>query len=99
MKRVYRLTPRAYGDLKSIARYTRQRWSDAQRVLYLNDLVNRFVWLAENPRAGKHRPDVGEGCYCFPQGAHLVFYLIQADGIDIIGVPHKQMDVLQYFDD
>jgi toxin ParE1/3/4 len=99
MKLVYRLTPRAYEDLKSIARYTRQQWGDAKRERYLNDLNERFAWLAEHPRAGKHRPDICEGYYCFPQGSHLVFYLIHPDGIDIIGVPHKQMDVLQYFDD
>jgi len=27
----------------------------------------------------------------------VIFYLIGTDAIDIIGVPHKQMDVLGYF--
>jgi plasmid stabilization system protein ParE len=34
-----------------------------------------------------------------PQGSHLIFYLIGADAIDIIGVPHKQMDMPGYFGD
>ena len=97
MKLAYRLTPRAYADLKGIARYTRQQWGETQRERYLRALDDRFAWLAEHPHSGKLRPDIGEGYYCYPQGSHLVFYLTQNDGIDIIGVPHKQMDALQYF--
>ena len=48
-------------------------------------------------RPQKHRPDSADGYYCFPQGSHLIFYLIGKDVIDIIGVPHKQMDVPSYF--
>ncbi|MGC4054276.1 MAG: type II toxin-antitoxin system RelE/ParE family toxin [Paludibaculum sp.] len=47
--------------------------------------------------SGKHRPDIAEGYYCFPEGSHLIFYLIGTDAIDVIGVPHKQMDVPAYF--
>ena len=48
-------------------------------------------------RPQKHRRDIADGYYCFPEGSHLIFYLIGKDVIDIIGVPHKQMDVLGYF--
>ncbi len=99
MKPSFRITPRAYSDLKTIARYTRQTWGEAQRDRYLAALDSRFEWLAANPWMGKHRSDIEEGYYCFPQGAHLIFYLMRADGIDIIGVPHKRMDVLTYFGD
>lgn len=97
MKSSFRLTPRAYDDLKNIARYTRQQWGDIQRERYMRALDERFHWLAKQPRAGKHRPDVAEGYYSFPQGSHVIFYLICTDAIDIIGVPHKQMDVLGHF--
>jgi len=97
MKPSFRLTQRAYDDLKSIARYTRQQWGKNQRGQYMRALDDRFRWLAEHPRSGKHRPDICEGYYCFPQGAHLIFYLIGAEAIDIIGVPHRHMDVLDYF--
>ena len=99
MKRSFRITPRAYDDLRNIARYTRQQWGKDQRDGYMLALNGRFHWLAKHPRAGKHRPDVCEGYYCFPQGSHLIFYLIGADAIDIIGVPHKRMDVMGYFNE
>ncbi|MBV6415844.1 MAG: Toxin ParE1 [Steroidobacteraceae bacterium] len=97
MKLSFRLAPRAYDDLKNIARYTRQQWSEAQREKYLRALDARFRWLAEHPQSGKHRPEIAEGYFSFPQGSHVIFYLIGKDDIDIIGVPHKQMDVLDYF--
>ncbi len=99
MKPAFRLTPRASADLKNIARYTRQQWGEAQRETYMRALDARFRWLAEHPRSGKHRPDIADGHYSFPEGSHLIFYLIGADAIDIIGVPHRQMDVPAYFGD
>jgi len=93
----FRITPRARDDLKNIGRYTLKIWGKEQRDTYLKNLDKRFAWLAENPRLGRHRPDVQEGYYCFPQGSHLVFYILRDNGIDIIGVPHQDMDILNYF--
>ena len=93
----FRVTPRAQDDLKNIGRYTEQQWGRRQRNSYLKALAKRFGWLAENPQLGKHRPDVAEGYYRFPQCGHVVFYLIGENSIDIIGVPHKEMDIITYF--
>ena len=93
----YRVTPRAEEDLKSIGRYTQQHWGRAQRNAYLKNLENRFTWLAENPTHGRHRTDITEGYYSFPEGQHIVFYLRSQNSIDIIGIPHKDMDILSYF--
>lgn len=98
MSATVRITPRAYVDLRNIARYTLRQWGKAQRDVYIRDLDRRFSWLAEQPHAGKHRPDIQEGYFCFPQGSHLIFYLIREGGIDIIGIPHKAMDVQNHFD-
>jgi toxin ParE1/3/4 len=43
---------------------------------------------------GKHRTDVAEDYYSFPQSEHVVFYLIGDKGIDIIGIPHKEIDII-----
>jgi toxin ParE1/3/4 len=94
---VFRVTPRARDDLQNIGRYTEQHWGKAQRNTYLKALERRFEWLADNPRLGKYRPDVGERYLSFPQGEHVIFYLIAEAGIDIIGIPHKEMDIITYF--
>ena len=98
MSASFRITPRAYSDLRNIARYTLRQWGRAQRDIYIRNLDKRFAWLAEQPHAGKHRPDICEGYFCFPQGSHLIFYLMHDRGIDIIGIPHKAMDIANYFD-
>jgi toxin ParE1/3/4 len=93
----YRVTPRALEDLKNIGRYTEQQWGKRQRNTYLRALEKRFSLLAENPQLGKHRTDVAEGYYSFPEGEHVVFYMIGEESIDIIGIPHKEMDIITYF--
>lgn len=95
--RKYRVTPTARDDLKNIGRYTLVKWGKNQRNTYLKNFEARFEWLADNPLLGKHRTDINEGFYSFPQGEHLVFYMMRPEGIEIIGIPHKEMDILSYF--
>lgn len=98
MSNAFRITPRAKADLKNIWSYTLGVWGEAQADKYVREIYARFEWLAARPNIGKHRPDIGRDYYCFAQGRHLVFYLIREHGIDIIGVPHKEMDIVNYFD-
>lgn len=98
MAKAFNLTPRAREDLRAIWRYTAEIWNETQADAYATKLYERFGWLAKRPRIGKHRSDICEGYYCFPEGQHLIFYLIHKHRIDIIGVPHKAMDILNYFD-
>ena len=93
----YRITPRAREDLINIGHYTQQHWGKRQRNTYLRNLENRFKWLAKKPRLGKHRTDIAEGYYSFPEGQHIVFYLINYECIENIGIPHKDMDIISYF--
>ncbi|GAA3928093.1 type II toxin-antitoxin system RelE/ParE family toxin [Litoribacillus peritrichatus] len=95
--RKVRVTPRARDDLKNIGRYTERIWGKTQRNSYLSRIDARLHWLAENPQLGKHRTDLCEGYYRFPEGQHVIFYLIGSSAIDIIGVLHKEMDVISYF--
>ncbi|MDH5564796.1 MAG: type II toxin-antitoxin system RelE/ParE family toxin [Nitrospirota bacterium] len=97
MTRRYRITPRAHRDLKNIGRYSMNKWGKEQRNRYLRALDQRFAWLVDRPHVGKHRPDINQGFYSFPQGSHLIFYLIHENGIDIIGILHKKMDISNYF--
>ncbi len=93
--RKLRVTPRARDDLKNIGRYTEQTWGTDQRNRYLNNIDIRFRWLADNPQLGRHRTDICEGYYSFPEGQHVVFYLFDHNTLDIIGIPHKEMDIIR----
>ncbi len=97
MSKTVRITPRAAQDLKRVGRHTLERWGKEQRNTYLRDMDRRFSWLAERPDRGKPRPDIKDGYYSYPQGSHVIFYLIRNGGIDIIGIPHRRMDIMNYF--
>lgn len=94
----FRVTPRALRDVDAIADYTLAKWGERQAEKYIADLEQRFRWLSQNPNAGRAREEVGEGYRSYPQGAHVIFYVIDTSGIAIIGVPHAAMDVEAYFD-
>ncbi|PCI85563.1 MAG: plasmid stabilization protein [Hyphomicrobiales bacterium] len=98
MTRNFKLTPVAKEDLRSIWIYSFQNWGEAQADKYVTEIYNRFEWLADNPQIGKQRDDVEQGYFCFMQGSHLIFYICEGADIHIIGVLHKSMDVLNYFD-
>ena len=97
MTNTFRITPRAEQDLKNIGRYTLKMWGRDQRDIYLRAIDRRFAWLAERPERSRHRPEVREGYHSYLQGSHVVFYLIRDGGIDIIGIPHQRMDIMNYF--
>jgi len=97
MSASYRVTPRAFADLAAIARYTVAVWDESQRDAYLEAIEQRFSWLAKQPMAGRSRPEINERYRSFPEGSHVIFYIVREDGIDIIGVPHRSMGLPTYF--
>ena len=89
----FRLTPRAARDLDTIAIWTLRQWGAARKEQYLRSLNDRFHWLAQNPNAGRARDQVREGYRSFPEGQHVVFYVLKGDTVAIIGIPHQAMDI------
>lgn len=94
----YKIRKLAQSDLESIWLYTLEQWGANQANTYIKAIINRFDWLANNPHLGKKRNDIKEEYYCFPEGAHLIFYTINKNHIEIIGIPHQSMDIIEYLD-
>ena len=84
----YSIRKLADEDLERIWLYTNDEWGVEQADKYIRLLIARFKWISENPSLGKKRDDVKPGYYCFPEGMHLIFYILTKTGIDIIGIPH-----------
>jgi len=97
MTSTYSIRALARTDLEEIWLFTFEEWGLEQADTYLNSLFSRFEWLSRNPYTGKDREDIKNGYYCFPEGMHLVFYTMTESGIDIIGIPHQNMDVVSHF--
>jgi len=87
------LTNAAKSDLKSIGRYTQEKWGVEQRNRYLTLLDSGFHDLAVNPLMGRDCDDIIAGYRKFPVGRHLVFYRQKGpDLIEIVRVLHERMD-------
>jgi toxin ParE1/3/4 len=93
----YKIRQQALDDMENIWLYSLQQWGQEQADRYLRNILVRIEWLAANPGLGRHRIDIAEGYYCFPEGKHHIFYIIDGQ-IEVIAIPHQQMDVISYFE-
>ncbi|MDR3424400.1 MAG: type II toxin-antitoxin system RelE/ParE family toxin [Alphaproteobacteria bacterium] len=87
------LSERALERLESIGEYTEKQWGIAQRDKYLEALDKRFHDLARLPLLGRHRNDLKMGLHSFQEGKHVIFYVIEDEGISIIDILHEREDV------
>jgi toxin ParE1/3/4 len=92
----YRIRSRAKSDLESIWLYTLEQWGVEQADTYIKALIQQFDWIADNPLLAKARDDIKAGYYCLPERMHLIFYKIINKKIEIIGIPHQSMDIIEY---
>jgi toxin ParE1/3/4 len=53
--------------------------------------------LAETPSIGKYRNDLQQGLLSFPYESHVLYYTESKNGIVIVRVLHKGMDVERHF--
>lgn len=94
----FTLTQRAKTDLKSIARFTENRWGREQRYKYIKQFDDTFNVLADTPEIGNQCSYIKENYQKFPQGSHVIFYRnISENSIQIIRILHKNMDVRTKF--
>ena len=93
MSGTYSLREFALADLEAIWVYTVEHWGIEQAERYLQGLFGCFEELAANPRFGRERSEVKAGYRSFPQGRHVVFYLIVPKGVEVIGIVHQSVDV------
>jgi len=94
----YKLTPSAKEDIKEIWFHSVNCWGNKQAEEYIYQLENKFEILAENPELGRRRLDVHQTYRSLHVGSHVIFYLINEGFVEIIGIPHASMDVLNYFE-
>lgn len=86
----------AKDDIDGIWDFSTKRWGERQTDKYMNQMENRFQWLAENPHLGTKRDEVKEGYHSYFQGEHTIFYRESSNGIEIMGIPRQREDVIQH---
>lgn len=92
----YRLTPDAQSDLIKIRRFTVEQWGSTQSRNYLTELRVTMQLLAKTPALGKRRPDVGPEVLSFPQGSHVIYYVVNEKQLVVFAVLHKRMVPLNH---
>jgi toxin ParE1/3/4 len=90
----FKLSVKAKSDLKTIAKFTHEKWGRDQRNIYLKQFDDSFHMLAGSPEIGKACDFIKKGYRKFPQGSHIIFYKDSiSPEIEIIRILHKSMDV------
>jgi toxin ParE1/3/4 len=89
----YKLARAALADLRDIEAYTYDNWGAEQRNLYVRALAATFQRLAENPDAGRLRPDIRDGLRSYVCRQHVVFYRVSESAVEILRVLHHSRDV------
>jgi toxin ParE1/3/4 len=91
----YRLAKRAEADLDDIADYIAAESASlvtAARVI--EALTARFLFLADNPYAGRARDDdLGPGRRSFPAGRFVIVYRVAGRDVVILRVAHGSRDI------
>ena len=87
-----RLARSAESDLEEIWHYTISNWGLRQAEKYVALIEEKLSQLVENPHLGKARPDVKEGYRALQVEKHLIFYRINSEYVDVLGLPHLRMD-------
>jgi toxin ParE1/3/4 len=80
-----RRTAQAEEDLIDLWLYIAQdNPSAADRLL--DEIEDKFLLLAANPRLGPARPGIAPDCRYFPVGRYLILYRLISDGIEVVRV-------------
>ena len=88
----YHLSPRARIDLREIWRHSVDRWGTEQAKRYQLLLRQAIERIAADPRLGRSCENIRPGYRRYSAQAHMVFFRIGENGIDIIRVLHQSMD-------
>lgn len=85
-------TPRARHDLIEIWQFiAKDNEPAADRLLDRIDEVLRM--LADNPKAGRIRPELAADLRSFPIGNYVVFYRPVQNGVELIRVLSGRLDI------
>ncbi|MBN9612853.1 MAG: type II toxin-antitoxin system RelE/ParE family toxin [Actinobacteria bacterium] len=88
----YRLTPAARRDLSSIWDFTQERWDARQAETYVTEIWHAIERVAAEPERGRSCDEIRVGYRRYAIGSHLIFYIENSSGVDVIRILHRRMD-------
>ena len=96
----YFLLDTAISDLEGIWRFYDRLVGESLADQRIADLHHRFELIAEYPRIGRFRPELGDQVRSFVthNPSYTIFYILMADYVEIAHVLHGNEDVGRRFD-
>lgn len=88
----YRVSPQAEGDLIEMWQYISSDGVEAANSL-LDSFTEKFELIAEYPKVGRARPELGRNLRSFPAGRYVIFYRPKSDAVEIVRVLHSARDI------
>jgi toxin ParE1/3/4 len=93
---LYRLSKEAEQDLENLWVYLGER-NDIAADRQVAKLLDKFPMLAKFPTMGRSRDNLIEGLRSFPVKPYIIFYILIADGIEVLRIIHQARDIEDYF--
>ncbi|MGJ4947587.1 type II toxin-antitoxin system RelE/ParE family toxin [Bradyrhizobium sp. HKCCYLS20291] len=89
----YRLSIRARSQIVQIYEYTESQFGAYQAEAYASGLIRTFELLADFPAIGQSAEDFRRGLRRFRFQAHVVYYTVSVDVVEIRGVLHHARQI------
>lgn len=91
------ITPAALEDLRSIRKYTQDKWGLNQEEAYLNGMWEKFESIQLNSAKFRFRHDLFPQCQIASQGKHIILFRTHKKVLQIVRVLHATMDLKRHF--
>ncbi len=95
----FRLTKPALKDIEQIADYIAQTAGVAQADVFLDELNQKLVKVAQFPKLGRQRDEIFPNVRSLTLKTYLILYLPTQNGIDILRVVSGYRDLAHLFED
>lgn len=89
----FSLLPAAENDLEAIWIYSAKTWGVEQANAYVDELVDTFQLLADNPLMCRERNEFSPPVHIHHHAHHLIVFVHAPNGISIVRVLHESMDI------
>lgn len=90
-----RLSADAKADLRDIANYGAERWSEAAAFTFLTEIYEAFELLERHPDIGRPRDDVWPGSRAWLLRGYLIYYVHAGNEVAVGRIMHGSADPSQ----
>jgi toxin ParE1/3/4 len=92
----YKLSKAAEQDIENILDYSYLTFGEKVAENYFIDLKECLQTLSENLFIGINSDSLRKGYFRHPHQSHIIFYKLKTNGIFIVRILHKNMDIKQH---